>query len=115
MTAIIRLVTPHDAPGVKAIYAPVVRKTAISFEWKPPTVDDMEKRVSEVGERMPWLVCEHRGEILGYASTSPHRVRATYQWSVDVSVYIQTQARRSGVGWGLYRSLRSLRSLSFKG
>jgi L-amino acid N-acyltransferase YncA len=108
MTAMIRLATFHDAPGVQAIYAPVVRETAISFEWEPPTVDDMEKRIGEVVERMPWLVCEHRGEILGYAYASPHRVRAAYQWSVDVSVYIQAQVRRSGVGRGLYRSLLAL-------
>jgi L-amino acid N-acyltransferase YncA len=108
MTATIRLATPHDAPGVQAIYAPVVRETAISFEWEPPTVDDMGKRIGEVVERMPWLVCEHRGDVLGYAYASPHRVRAAYQWSVDVSVYIQAQARRAGVGRGLYRSLFAL-------
>jgi L-amino acid N-acyltransferase YncA len=108
MTAIIRLATPHDATGVQAIYAPVVRETAISFELEPPTVEDMQQRIAKTLERMPWLVCEHRGEILGYAYASPHRVRAAYQWSVDVSVYIQAQARRSGVGRGLYRSLFAL-------
>jgi L-amino acid N-acyltransferase YncA len=108
MTATIRLATAHDAPGVQAIYAPVVRETAISFEWEPPTVDDMGKRIGEVVERMPWLVCEHRGEVLGYAYASPHRVRAAYQWSMDVSVYIHAQARLSGVGRGLYRSLFAL-------
>jgi L-amino acid N-acyltransferase YncA len=35
-------------------------------------------------------------------------VRAAYQWSVDVSVYIHAQVRRSGVGRGLYRSLFAL-------
>ena len=111
MTALIRLATPHDAPGVQAIYAPVVRETAISFELEPPTVGDMEKRIGEVLERMPWLVCEHRGEILGYAYASPHRVRAAYRWCVDVSVYIDAQARRSGIGRGLYRSLFALLTL----
>jgi L-amino acid N-acyltransferase YncA len=108
MTATIRLATPHNAPGVQAIYTPVVRETAISFEWELPTVDDMGKRIGEVVERMPWLVCEHRGEVLGYAYASPHRVRAAYQWSVDVSVYVHARARRSGVGRGLYRSLLAL-------
>ena len=107
----IRLATPHDAVGVQAIYAPVVRDTAISFEWEPPSVADMQKRIVEVVERMPWLVCEHRGEILGYTYASPHRVRTAYQWSVDVSVYIQAQARRSGVGRGLYQSLFALLAL----
>jgi hypothetical protein len=75
MTATIRLATPHDAAGVQAIYAPVVRETAISFELKPPTVGEMEKRIAEMVARMPWLVCERRGEILGYAYASPSRRR----------------------------------------
>jgi phosphinothricin acetyltransferase len=107
----IRLATPHDAAGIQAIYAPVVRETAISFEWDPPSVEDMRQRLGNTLEGMPWLVCEHRGEILGYAYASPHRVRAAYQWSVDVSVYIHAQARRSGVGRGLYRSLFALLTL----
>jgi phosphinothricin acetyltransferase len=107
----IRLATPEDAPGVQAIYAPVVRDTAISFELEPPSVEDMRKRIGDVLERLPWLVCEHRGEICGYAYASPHRARAAYQWSVDVSVYIHARARRSGVGRGLYRSLFALLTL----
>jgi L-amino acid N-acyltransferase YncA len=111
MTATIRLATPHDAAGVQAIYAPVVRETAISFEVEPPTVDDMRQRIVAVVERMPWLVCEHRGEVLGYAYASPHRARAAYEWSVDVSVYIHAHARRAGVGQALYRSLFALLTL----
>lgn len=111
MTATIRLATPHDAAGIQAIYAPVVRETAISFEVEPPTVDDMRQRIVTVVERMPWLVCEHRGEILGYAYASPHRARAAYQWSVDVSVYIHAHARRAGMGQALYRSLLTLLTL----
>ena len=113
MPAMIRLATPHDAAGVQAIYAPVVRDTAISFELEPPTVEDMQKRIVAVVERMPWLVCEHHGEILGYAYASPHRVRAAYQWSVDVSVYVNPRAHRSGVGRALYTSL--LRLLTLQG
>jgi phosphinothricin acetyltransferase len=108
MTAIIRLALPQDAAGMQAIYTPIVRDTAISFEWEPPSVEDMQRRIAEVVERTPWLVCEHGREILGYAYAGPHRTRAAYRWSVDVSVYIHSQARRSGVGRGLYRSLFAL-------
>jgi L-amino acid N-acyltransferase YncA len=62
----IRLATPDDAPGVLAIYAPVVRETAISFELEPPTVEAIEKRIVKTLERWPWIVCEHDGDILGY-------------------------------------------------
>jgi phosphinothricin acetyltransferase len=105
MTAIIRLATPDDAPSVQAIYAPIVRETAISFELEPPTVEEMRKRIAETIEQRPWLVCECRGDILGYVYASQHRTRPAYQWSVDVSVYVQARTRRFGVGRALYHAL----------
>jgi L-amino acid N-acyltransferase YncA len=107
MTTMIRLAVPADAPGVQAIYAPVVRETAISFELEPPTVEAIEKRIVKTRERWPWIVCEQDGDILGYVYASEHRTRPAYQWSVDVSVYVHANARRSGVGQALYRSLFS--------
>jgi len=108
MTAMIRLATLDDASGVQAIYAPIVRETAISFELEPPTVAEMEQRIVKTLEHLPWLVCERRGNILGYVYASQHRTRAAYQWSVDVSVYVHPNARRLGVGQALYRSLFAL-------
>ena len=98
---------------MQAIYAPVVRDTAISFELEPPTVEDIQQRMVETLAHMPWLVCERRGDILGYVYASQHRSRPAYQWSVDVSVYVHAHARRSGVGRALYRSL--FRCLPSKG
>jgi len=111
MTTGIRLATTADAPGAQAIYAPVVRETAISFELEPPTVEEMRRRIVKTLERWPWLVCERHGEVLGYVYAGPHRTRPAYQWSVDVSVYVHASARRSGVGRALYRSLLSLLTL----
>jgi phosphinothricin acetyltransferase len=37
----IRLATPADALAVQAIYAPIVRDTAISFELEVPGVREM--------------------------------------------------------------------------
>jgi L-amino acid N-acyltransferase YncA len=108
MSAVIRLATPDDARGVQEIYAPVVRETAISFELEPPTVEEMQQRIIKTLAQMPWLVCEHGGDILGYVYACQHRTRPAYQWSVDVSVYVHANARRSGVGQALYRSLFAL-------
>ena len=38
----IRLATIDDAEQIAAIYAPVVRETAISFELEPPTAGEMQ-------------------------------------------------------------------------
>jgi L-amino acid N-acyltransferase YncA len=111
MTTIIRLATSADAPGVQAIYAPVVRETAISFELEPPTVEEIRQRIVKTLERWLWLVCERRGDILGYVYAGQHRTRPAYQWSVDVSVYVHASARRLGVGQALYHALFSLLAL----
>ncbi len=111
MGAIIRLATGNDATGILAIYAPIVRETPISFEVTPPDVNQMRRRIENTLGRFPWLVCADGERILGYAYASPHRERAAYQWSVDMSVYVDAQARRSGVGRSLYTSLLNLLDL----
>lgn len=101
----IRPATLQDAGQIQAIYAPIVRDTVISFEQIVPSAPEMQRRISETLDQLPWLVCENQGEILGYAYAGPHRTRAAYQWSVDTSVYVQAQARRIGIGRALYGSL----------
>ncbi len=101
----VRCATPQDAEGVLAIYAPIVRETAISFELEPPTVEQMRGRIEATLPKLPWLVCESAAGVIGYAYASKHRERAAYQWSVDVSVYVAQQARGKGLGRGLYTPL----------
>jgi L-amino acid N-acyltransferase YncA len=101
----IRLADERDAGQVAAIYAPNVTDSIISFELKPPTTDEMRLRIEGTLLRYPWLVCERRGWVLGYAYAGTHGSRAAYQWSVDVSVYVRQEAHRTGVGRALYASL----------
>jgi phosphinothricin acetyltransferase len=108
MSATIRLATPEDAGAILAIYAPIVRDTAISFEVEPPTLVEMQARITQTLRHLPWLVCDRQGEVLGYVYASAHRARAAYQWSVDVTVYIHAEARRTGTGRALYTALLAL-------
>jgi phosphinothricin acetyltransferase len=101
----IRLAGPSDGDALAAIYAPIVRESATSFELVPPTGAEMAARVEAVLAHAPWLVLERGGEVAGYAYASRHRERAAYQWSVDVSVYIAEAHRRAGVARALYDRL----------
>ncbi len=105
MDTVIRLVTPADAPALRDIYAPSVTDTAVSFELEPPTIVEMANRVESCLQMHPWLAADCGGELLGYVYASPHRTRAAYCWSVDVSVYIAAAHRRKGLGKALYTSL----------
>lgn len=108
MRSVVRLAEPADATGVQAIYAPIVRDTAISFEIDPPSIEEMSRRIVSTLERWPWLVCSDDGDILGYAYAGRHRERAAYRWSVDVSLYVHERARRGGIGRALHTTLLSL-------
>ena len=103
--AIIRLASERDTEQIAAIYAPNVTDAIISFEFEPPSADEMRRRVGTTLERYPWLVCERHGRLLGYAYADSHGSRAAYRWSVDVSVYVREGAHRRGVGRALYTSL----------
>ena len=104
----IRLATAHDAKGIAQIYAPVVARTAISFELVPPGESEMAGRITSTLVYAPWLVCARGDDVWGYAYASKHRERAAYQWAMDVSAYIREGHRRQGIGRALYTSLFAL-------
>ncbi|MCC6617177.1 MAG: N-acetyltransferase [Anaerolineae bacterium] len=105
----IRLATEADAHALQAIYAPYVQNTTVSFELTVPTVEEMAERIRKTLIMSPWLVCaDEHDRVLGYAYASKHRERAAYQWSVDVSAYIDVPWKRTGMGRGLYTSLFAL-------
>ncbi|MCL0054915.1 N-acetyltransferase family protein [Dehalococcoidia bacterium] len=104
--AVIRLARPlSDARQVAAIYYPYVINTPITFESEPPDGAEMRSRIESVMEKYPWLVCEHDGELMGYAYGSMFRSRSAYNWSVETTVYVREAAHGLGIGSALYSSL----------
>jgi phosphinothricin acetyltransferase len=77
----------------------------ISFEAEAPDAAEMARRIAKTLEVFPWLVMERDGAVDGYAYASRHRERVGYQWSVDVSCYVNERSRGRGVGKALYRRL----------
>ena len=110
----IRLARPTDAPLIQAIYAPIVRDTAISFEYEVPTISEMERRIADVLAVRPWLVFESDGAVLGYAYARPYRERAAYAWGVETGIYVDVAAQKRGIGRQLYGALFDvLRALGY--
>src|SRR4051812_9716549 len=106
----LRLAREEDAESFLEIYAPIVRETPISFETEPPSAAEMRTRIADVLKFFPWLVEEDENGVVGYAYASRHRDRAAYQWSADVSCYVHSRSRRSGVGKRLYTALLAILS-----
>ncbi|KGB55958.1 N-acetyltransferase GCN5 [Sphingopyxis sp. LC81] len=101
----VRQIVMGDAPAVQAIYAPYVSDTTISFEEVPPDITEIERRITTILQRHPYLVAELDGRVVGYAYASEHRTRAAYRTSIDVAVYVAPGTQRMGVARALYARL----------
>ena len=95
----------RDAAPCASIYAPYVRDTVISFEERAPDEHELARRIGRVGRTHPWLIAENDGTVLGFAYGSAHRERAAYRWASDVTVYVDPDHQRRGVGRSLYERL----------
>ncbi|MDQ4123312.1 MAG: N-acetyltransferase family protein [Acidobacteriota bacterium] len=101
----IRMATAEDAPAIAAIYNFYVQNSIATFEIESVGESEMRRRVSEILESYPFLVCEENGEILGYASASLYKTRPAYRHSVEISVYLKNGTEGKGVGSILYEHL----------
>ncbi|RKM61307.1 N-acetyltransferase [Butyrivibrio sp. CB08] len=101
----IRTATEDDAAALLKIYDYYVRKTAITFEYDTPSLEEFTGRIRNIKEKFPYLVIEQGKEILGYAYASSFHPRAAYQWCVEMTIYIDKDVRRGGLGRMLYTEL----------
>jgi len=95
----------EDAARICDIYNHYVRETVVTFEETPVSVAEMAQRIADITVRLPWLVWEEEGALLGYAYASPWKVRAAYRHSVEASIYLAPHATGRGIGSSLYKAL----------
>jgi len=100
----LRLATADDATAIRAIYAPFVTDTAITFEYDPPSVETMRQRLEALMQMYPCLVYE-TSQVTGYAYADALRHKAAYQWAAELTIYLAPSARGRGMGRALYRAL----------
>jgi L-amino acid N-acyltransferase YncA len=101
----VRLITPTDCEAALEVYRPYVEKTAYTFEYVVPTIEQFTEKIKKITAQYPWLVCEYKGRIIGYAYGSTHRDRTAYQWSPESTVYIAEDFHRLGIARILYEAL----------
>lgn len=101
----IRIASPSDAPELLAIYAPYITKTAISFEYDVPSVEEFTDRIRTTLEKYPYLAAESDGHIVGYCYVSILHGRQAYDWSVETSIYVDQNCKRMGIGKKLHDAL----------
>lgn len=105
---IIRVATLDDAEEILKVYAPYVEKTAITFEYNIPSLEEFKTRIKNTLKKYPYLVAEKNGEILGYAYTGAFIPRAAYAFAAETSIYLKETTRNMGIGRMLYQTLESI-------
>lgn len=103
----IRDATLDDAKKILKIYDYYVKNTAITFEYETPTLAEFQKRMKEITECFPYLVILQNGEIKGYAYAREFIGRAAYDWSCELTIYLDCNAQKCGLGKALYEALQS--------
>ena len=75
----------EDAESILKIYQYYVEKTAITFEWTLPTIEEFRSKMEKTFKKYPYIVALLNNEIVGYAYTGPFVGREAYDWSVETT------------------------------
>lgn len=103
-----RTARPEDVEELLKIYAPYVENTAITFEYKVPSIEEFQQRIENTLRKYPYFVAEQNRKPAGYAYAGPLKERAAYDWAVETTIYIQQEKRGIGIGKRLYDRLESV-------
>lgn len=101
----IRPVTLEDAPALVSIYDYYVKNTAITFEYETPSIQEFQSRMKQTMQTYPYLVLEDKDTIQGYAYAGHFNFRDAYDWSCEMTIYLDHEARHHGYGKTLYLAL----------
>jgi phosphinothricin acetyltransferase len=106
---IVRSSRDADVPAMLAIYLHHIRKGVDprhQGDFETPDADDLKRRrKSMLSRKMPHIVAEEGGVVLGYAYAVPFRKRPAYRYTVKHSIYIHHDQLRRGLGWRLMNGL----------
>ena len=104
----IRTVNENDAEELLKIYSYYVKNTAITFEYEVPSVEKFKNRIKHTLIKYPYIAAEEKNKIIGYAYAGAFKERAAYDWAVEMTVYVDNERKRGGVGKLLYKKLEEL-------
>lgn len=106
---ILRPSTDEDVPAMVAIYSHHIQHGLGTYEAEPLHVDEIKRRRKAMAKRrMPHLIAEHDGRVVGYAYAAPFRKRPAYRYTVEHSIYVHPECLRMGIARRLLPALIEL-------
>lgn len=103
---ILRAAEAADAAAIAALWNPVIRDTAITFNPEPKTPGDVAAMIAarQAGGH-GFIVAEEAGALLGFATYAQFRGGAGYARSMEHTVLLAPGARGRGTGRALMRAV----------
>jgi phosphinothricin acetyltransferase len=103
----IRAAKPSDLTRLTEIYNYYVVNTPVTFDVEPYTVERREVWFAQFGAsgRYRLLVAEDERGVMGYAGTIRFRPKASYDTTVETTIYCAPEAVGQGIGKRLYNGL----------
>ena len=103
---IVRSSTEDDVPAMVAIYTHHIQRGLGEFDVEPLHPEDIKRRRKNMlKRRLPHLVADLTGMVIGYAYAVPFRKRPAYRYAVKNSIYVHPDHLHSGVGRKLLPAL----------
>lgn len=94
-----------DLESLLAILNHEIQTSASNFHWTPRPLAEMREEWTAAEGRYPWFIAECEGELGGFAKASSFRPKQAYDWTAEVTIYLDPKAQGQGVGRILYEQL----------
>lgn len=113
----IRPAEEKDLPAILEIFNHALLTSTSTYHYYESTLKEREEWLSQLRSKgYPVLVAEDEARtVLGYASLSAFRPQTGYLFTTEFSIYVKTNAQRTGVGSALLREIiQEARKSNFK-
>ena len=82
-----------------------IENSTATFETEPLSLEEFTARVEQITSRYPWIVMETEEGIAGYAYLGPFIARSAYDWTAEISLYLDQKQRYHGYGKLLFEEI----------
>lgn len=101
----IRNVKVEDAKDIANINNYYILNTCITFDIDKLQSKDMEEKIKKKKNKEPWIVYEEDNKILGYAYVGEWRSKAAFNFTKEVTIYLDINKKGKGIGTKLMEEL----------
>ncbi len=101
----IRPAREEDLAAITAIYNEAIENTVATFDTRPKTVEEQRVWFYNHGALNPILVAEVEKHVVGWAALSKWSTRSAYDFTAEISLYVQHKFQGRGIGSALIEEI----------